>query len=116
MTRLIRHTQAAYKLNSYKEFNPQPPVFAVLTDLIDFYFFSYDGTTFKMDKEIHVSNATRVDYLNGIGNGLLLLLFWSQCHVEPADSRGAFIFYNTRRLSLSPGRRYHEVHMARDHR
>jgi hypothetical protein len=55
----LRHrTQAAYN-NRDKEFDLQSLVFAVLTDLKDFYFFSYDGSTFKMDKEIRVSGATR---------------------------------------------------------
>jgi hypothetical protein len=66
----LRHrTQAAYKLNLDKDFDPQPPVFAILTDLKDFYFFSYDGSTFKMDKEIWVSGATRANFFNGMGNG-----------------------------------------------
>ena len=44
-------------------------MFAVLTDLHFFYFFSYDGSTFRMDKEIHVSAATRTDFFNGMGDG-----------------------------------------------
>lgn len=70
----LRPTLAAYKLNSDKYFDPQPSVFAILTDLKDFYFFSYDGSTFKMDKEIHVSSATRAEFLNGMGDGELLFL------------------------------------------
>jgi hypothetical protein len=67
--------QAAYKLNLNKEFHPQPPVYAILTDLKDFYFFSYDGSTFKMDKEIRVSSATRVEFFNGMGDGSFLSQF-----------------------------------------
>jgi hypothetical protein len=62
-------TQAAYKINSDNDFEPQPPVYAVLTDLKDFYFFSYDGSTFKMDKEIWVSSATRAHFFKGMAEG-----------------------------------------------
>jgi hypothetical protein len=61
--------QAAYKLNSDEGFNPQPQVYAILTDLKDFYFFSYDSTHFKMDSEIRVSSATRSQFLSGMGDG-----------------------------------------------
>jgi hypothetical protein len=64
--------QAAYKLNSDKEFDPQPPVYAILTDLKDFYFFSYDGSCFKMDEDITVSAATRRQFFNGMGDGCSL--------------------------------------------
>jgi len=67
VAQVLLELASAYKLNIDKEFDPQPPVFAVLTDLKDFYFFSYDGSTFKMDKEIRVSPATRVDFLKGMG-------------------------------------------------
>jgi hypothetical protein len=54
-----------------REFDPQPSVYAVLTDLKEFYFFSYDGSCFKMDAEITVSGATRARFFNGMGDGLL---------------------------------------------
>ena len=76
------HTQAAYKLNSNKKFNPQPTVFAVLTDLHFFYFFSYDGSTFRMDKEIHVSAATRIDFFNGMGDGELLSQWFAKASLS----------------------------------
>jgi hypothetical protein len=67
---LLKHcTQAAYEINKVKEFEPQPPVYAVLTDLKDFYFFSYDGSTFKIDKEIWVSSATRAHFFHGMAEG-----------------------------------------------
>jgi hypothetical protein len=72
VTSLRRRTQAAYKLNSDEKFNPQPPVYAILTDFRDFYFFSYDGSTFKMDIEIQVSASTRANFLKGMADGLLL--------------------------------------------
>ena len=69
MTLLKCRTQAAYKTNKDKDFEPQPPVYAVLTDLQDFYFFSYDGSTFKMDTEIYVSSATQAHFFNGMAGG-----------------------------------------------
>lgn len=53
VTLLECHIQAAYKTNNDDDFEPQPPVYAVLTDLKDFYFyfFSYDGSSFKMGEE-----------------------------------------------------------------
>jgi hypothetical protein len=68
VTLLKRRIQAAYKVNN-KDFEQQPPVYAVLTDLRDFYFFSYDGSTFKMDTEIHLSAATWAHFLNGMAGG-----------------------------------------------
>ncbi|KAF8806483.1 hypothetical protein BYT27DRAFT_7257207 [Phlegmacium glaucopus] len=59
---------SAYKLNHDKDLDPQPPIFAILTDLKDFYFFSYAGSTFRMDKEMCVSTATRADFFNGMGD------------------------------------------------
>jgi hypothetical protein len=62
-------TQAAYKINNENDFESQPPVYAVLTDLKYFYFFSYDGSTFKIDSEIRVSSATRAHFFNGMAGG-----------------------------------------------
>jgi hypothetical protein len=42
----------------------------------DFYFFSYDGSHFKMDEDITVSAATRARFFNGMGDGLLVSLFF----------------------------------------
>jgi hypothetical protein len=107
---------AAYKLNIDKEFDPQPPVFAVLTDLKDFYFFSYDGSTFKMDKEIRVSPATRVDFLKGMGEGSVLLLSLRNLNAKLVNSHGAFVFYYTPRLYLCPRCRGPEVYETWDYR
>jgi hypothetical protein len=67
VTLLKCRTQAAYKINKNKDF--EPPVYAVLTDLERFYFLSYDGETFKMDTEIRVSSATWAHFLNGMASG-----------------------------------------------
>ena len=41
--KIMTGKESVYKLNFNKEFDPQPPVYAVLTDLKEFYFFCYDG-------------------------------------------------------------------------
>ena len=69
VTLLKCRTQAAYKINKDKDFEPPPPVYAVLTDLQHFYFLSYDGLTFKMDTEIWVSCETWANFLNGMASG-----------------------------------------------
>jgi hypothetical protein len=69
VTLLKCRTQAAYKTNKDKNFEPQPPVYAVLTDLKKFWSFSYDGSTFKMDRDILVSSETRASFLNGMAGG-----------------------------------------------
>ena len=66
---LKSHTQAAYKTNNDDDFEPQPPVYAILYDLKDFYFFSYDGSSFKTGENIRVSSDTRVQFLNGMAEG-----------------------------------------------
>ena len=61
---------AAYRLNSAKEFDDQPPVYAVLTDMKDFYFLRYDGSNFAIyENEINVSNRSRSIFLDGMRNG-----------------------------------------------
>lgn len=62
---------AAYKLNCDKGFEEQHRIFAVLTDLQDFYFFSYDGSTFSRGYEIMVSSCTREAFLRGMVEGQL---------------------------------------------
>ena len=44
--------QAAMKLNRDRDLNPQPPIYAMLSDLRNFYFLSYDGTTFQCMAQI----------------------------------------------------------------
>jgi hypothetical protein len=60
----------AYRLNTAKEFANQPPVYAVLTDLKDFYFLRYDGSKFTLyENEIIVSMRSRSAFLDGMRNG-----------------------------------------------
>ncbi|KAF8492802.1 hypothetical protein F5888DRAFT_1636945 [Russula emetica] len=66
VAQVLLELASAYKDNNDKDFEPQPPVYAVLTDLQHFYFFSYDGSTFKMDTEIWVYSATRAHFLDGM--------------------------------------------------
>ncbi|KAF8492808.1 hypothetical protein F5888DRAFT_877667 [Russula emetica] len=66
VAQVLLELASAYKINNENDFELQPPVYAVLTDLKDFYFFSYDGSTFKIDLEIWVSSATRAHFLNGM--------------------------------------------------
>jgi hypothetical protein len=62
---------AAFKLNKAKEFENQPPVYAVLTDLRDFHFLRYDGSRFELyGREIAVSPFSRSAFLDGMRNGL----------------------------------------------
>jgi len=56
-------------MNSDKEFDPQPKVYAVLTDLRSFLFLSFDGETFCVDEEIIVSDKTRPCFLKGMADG-----------------------------------------------
>jgi hypothetical protein len=64
---------AAYKLNSDKEFQPQPPVYAVLTDLRIFYFFRYDGSQFTRTQDIFVPQNSRPQFLAGMRTGVPVL-------------------------------------------
>ena len=61
--RLLRHAphliqyfinEAAMELNRDKDLDSQPPVYAMLSDMRDFYFLSYDGTQFRVMSEISV--------------------------------------------------------------
>lgn len=64
--------KTAYKLSGAREFANQPSVYAVLTDLKEFYFFRYDGSTFAIYQEVTVSTRTRVSFLDGMRNGAFL--------------------------------------------
>jgi hypothetical protein len=58
---------SAHKINADREFENQPPVYAMLTDLHDFYILRYDGSTFSFyDKEITVPQRTRSAFLGGM--------------------------------------------------
>ncbi|KAF5373290.1 hypothetical protein D9615_007371 [Tricholomella constricta] len=60
---------SAFEINSDEEFKPQPPVYAILTDLEDFHIFRYDGSQFTRIKKIIVSDESRVEYLSGMQKG-----------------------------------------------
>jgi hypothetical protein len=60
---------AAYKLNSTKGFDPQPPVYAILTDLHNFYFVSFDGSRFACTPPITVPIESRVGFMEGMMGG-----------------------------------------------
>jgi hypothetical protein len=66
---------AAYKLNSDRNFKPQPPVYAVLTDLRFFYFFRYNGSQFARAKTIFISQESRSDFLAGMRKGMVVPFF-----------------------------------------
>ncbi|KAF8492211.1 hypothetical protein F5888DRAFT_1806933 [Russula emetica] len=57
---------SAYKRNSNKELRPQPPVYAILTDLEMFYFFCYDGSQFTCTEAMFVSDESRPKFLAGM--------------------------------------------------
>lgn len=60
----------AYQLNTAKEFTNQPPVYAVLTDLRDFYFLQYDGSKFTLhEDDFIVPTRSRSAFLDGMRNG-----------------------------------------------
>jgi len=64
------HCSAAYRLNTAKEFANQSPVYAVLTDMRDFYFLRYDGCNFTLYKdETRVSYYSHPQFLDGMRNG-----------------------------------------------
>jgi hypothetical protein len=42
------------KINRDIDLDPQPPVYALLADISDFYFLSYDGTQFWFKAEASV--------------------------------------------------------------
>lgn len=69
-------SKAAYKLNGSREFEPQPPVYAVLTDLR-----LYDGSKFTLANDIYVISRSRRQFLDGMGDGMLCRSF------ETAQSR-----------------------------
>jgi hypothetical protein len=60
---------AAYKLNSTRGFDPQPPVYAILTDLHDFYFISFNGSKFACTAPITVPIESRLGFMEGMMAG-----------------------------------------------
>ena len=49
------------ELNRDKDLCPQPPIYAVLSDLRDFHFLSYDGTKFRCMDRIEIPQHHRKD-------------------------------------------------------
>jgi len=47
------------KKNRNRNLHPQPPVYAILTDMEMFYFFRYDGFRFSYSEQIFVKSNTR---------------------------------------------------------
>jgi hypothetical protein len=69
-------SSAAYQVNADKEFEKQPAVYAMLTDLHDFYILRYDGSIFSLyQDEITVPKRPRSAFLNGMMNGSLTVTF-----------------------------------------
>ena len=66
---ISENTEAAYQKNRDRGFHPQPPVYAVLTDMEKFYFFRYDGSRFSCRKVIFVRSDTRKAFLLGMCEG-----------------------------------------------
>jgi len=57
---------SAMKLNRDRDLDPQPPIYAMLSDLHDFYFFSYDGTKFQRMVEITIPQQPRAQFMEGM--------------------------------------------------
>jgi hypothetical protein len=62
--------QAAMKLNRDRDLNPQPPIYAMLSGLRDFYFLSYDGTTFQCMAQILIPQRPRTEFMKGMTQGM----------------------------------------------
>ena len=58
------------KLNRDKDLDPQPPVYAMLSDLRDFYFLSYDGTQFRVIGDFSVVQKPRTQFMTGMVRGM----------------------------------------------
>lgn len=66
---MFSKSAAAFEKNSHRDLNPQPPVYAVLTDLQNFYFLRYDGRKFCRMSQILVNNETKDGFLVGMAQG-----------------------------------------------
>jgi hypothetical protein len=62
--------QAALKLNRDVDLDPQPPIYAVLLDLREFYFLSYDGNNFRRMTEITIPHHPRAQFMKGMTQGM----------------------------------------------
>ena len=60
---------AAFQRNSGRDLNPQPPVYAILTNLEKFYFLRYDGYKFCRMSQIIVNSETQDGFLVGMARG-----------------------------------------------
>ena len=58
------------KLNRDRDLSPQPPIYAMLTDLRDFYFLSYDGTAFQCMTQISIPQCPRTEFMKGMTHGM----------------------------------------------
>ena len=66
---MFSKSAAAFQKNSGRDLYPQPPVYAVLTDLEKFYFLRYDGHKFCRMSQIIVNNETQDGFLVGMARG-----------------------------------------------
>jgi hypothetical protein len=57
-------------MNSKKNFSPQPPVYAILSDLQFFYIFCYDGSNFTRTNAMYVPDESRSKFLAGMRQGM----------------------------------------------
>jgi hypothetical protein len=58
------------KLNRDRDLDPQPPVYALLSDLRDFYFLSFDGTQFRALSDISILQKSRTQFMTGMVHGI----------------------------------------------
>jgi len=62
--------QAAMKLNCDRDLSPQPPIYAMLLDLRDFSFLSYDGTKFQCIAQISIPQCPCMEFMKGMMQGM----------------------------------------------
>ena len=58
------------KLSRDRDLSPQPPIYAMLSDLRDFYFLSYDGTAFRCMAQISILQRPRTEFMKGMTQGM----------------------------------------------
>jgi len=54
------------KLNRDRDLDPQPPIYAILSDLDDFHVFSYDGIKFQRMARIWIPQEPRAQFMKGM--------------------------------------------------
>jgi hypothetical protein len=74
--------QAALKLNRDINLDPQPPIYAVLSDLRDFYFLSYDGTKFWWMTKIMIPHHPCMQFVKGMTQGMFHIVSSCHCHAN----------------------------------